>query len=108
MPAWADTIDLIAVTAPEQRINSDGIPNAATETPHTVFCDETAVGYNEFYKSQIAGYEGVTKVTVHKADYASEKLAEYKGQRYTIIKTYPVSEDLIELTMSDIKQESSA
>ena len=104
MAIWADEIILITLEQPKERINSNGFPNAATEIKNTVFCNKKPVGYTEYYRSQQVGITVECKVDVHSVDYAGEELAELEGKRYTILKSYEIDDEIIELTLSDLRQ----
>ena len=105
MAIWADEITLITLEAPEERVNSNGFPNAAIENKNTVFCNKKPVGYKEYYRSQQVGTTVEFKVDVHSVDYAGEELAEFEGKRYTILKRYEIDDETIELTLSDLRQQ---
>ena len=105
MAIWADEITLIAITEPEERVNSNGFPNEPTETPLTVFCNKKSVGHSEFFRGQQAGIQADFKVDVHTVDYSGQQLAEFNGKRYQILKTYEINDDTIELTLSDLRQQ---
>lgn len=105
MAIWADEITLISLVQPEERVNSNGFPNAATESKNTVFCNKKNVGYAEYYKSQQLGITVEFKVDVHAVDYAGEELAEYEGKRYSILKHYDIDDEITELTLSDLRQQ---
>lgn len=105
MALWADEITLITLVAPEERVNSNGFPNAATEVKNTVFCNKKPVGYAEYYRSQQLGITVEFKVDVHAVDYAGEELAEFEGKRYTILKHYEIDDEVTELTLSDLRQQ---
>lgn len=105
MAIWADEITLISLVQPEERVNSNGFPNAATESKNPVFCNKKNVGYAEYYKSQQLGNTVELKVDVHTVDYAGEELAEYEGKRYSIPKHYDIDDEITELTLSDLRQQ---
>lgn len=105
MAIWADEITLITLAQPEERINSNGFPNAATEIKNSVFCNKKPVGYAEYYRSQQLGITVEFKVDVHTIDYAGEELAEFEGKRYSILKHYEIDDEVIELTLSDLRQQ---
>lgn len=102
---WIDEITLIKLVEPEQRVNSGGFANKPEEKETVVFCNKKSVGYAEFYKSQQAGFEISFKAEVHTTDYNGEKLAEFEGKRYSVLKTYEISDDVIELTLSNLRQQ---
>lgn len=106
MAIWADQITLIATTEPAERLNKNGFPNELVETALTVFCNKKNVGYAEFFSSQQAGHTVSFKADVHKVDYEGQKIAEYEGKRYSILKTYELDDDTIELTLSDLREQA--
>lgn len=101
-----DEITLIAQTPPTERVNENGFPNPWEETRTTVFCNVKSVGFSEFYKAAQAGYEAELKCDVYAEEYHKERLAEYEGRRFKILRTYrdPKKPDEIELTLSDITE----
>lgn len=101
---WVDELTLIAFKTPEERVNSSGFENEPEEVKTTVFCDKLPVGYAEFYKSQQAGFTVSFKANIHKVDYNGETLAEHEGKRYNILKTYEIDDEVVELTLSDLRQ----
>lgn len=108
MADWAHEITLIALKEPEERLDGDGFPNNPTEELETVFCNKKNVGYAEYFKSQQAGFTVSLKVEVHKVDYSEQMLVEFEGKRYSVLKTYEVNDDIIELTLSDLRQQAAA
>ena len=103
---WVDEITLITQTPPAERVNENGFPNEPTETKKTVFGNKKSVGYSEFYKAAQAGYEAALKFDVCAAEYDGQKLIEYEGKRYKVLRTYydPKRVDEIELTLTDITE----
>ena len=91
----ADAIDLITQTR-----SAHGVHEAVTETARTVMCDVRSVTRAEYYTAENAGHrpEYVFYLTVSD-DYQGERLAEYKGVRYRVIRTYRTAEDGIEITV---------
>lgn len=106
MAIWADEITLITLAEPEERLNANGFPNEQSEEQQTVFCNKKPVGYQEFFKSQQAGRQVDFKVDVHAIDYSGQQLAEFMGKRYQILKTYEIDDDTVELTLSDLRQQT--
>ena len=91
-----DVIDLIAETPA-----AHGIFDKPTETKRTVFCEVRSVGMTEYYRAleQDLHPEFVFVLTDY-AEYANEKICEYHGKRYRIIRTY-VDRQRIELTVEE-------
>lgn len=105
MAIWADEIKLIAIEEPEERVGSSGFTNELKEASNTVFCNKKSIGYAEYFKSQLAGFVLSLKVEVHVVDYEGQKLAEFESVRYSVLKTYNVDDDTVELTLSDLRQQ---
>ena len=86
----ADVIDLIT----ENR-RAHGVHEAVTRTARTVMCTVT-----EFYNALNAGVmpEYVFRLTLAE-DYQGERLVEYHGQTYRVVRTYITADDGIEITV---------
>ena len=108
MAEWAHEITLIALKEPAERLNKNGFPNEHTEQQTTVFCNKKNVGYAEYFKSQQAGATVNFKVEVNKVDYEGQMLAEFESKRYSILKTYEINDDTIELTLSDLREQAAS
>ena len=108
MAIWADELTLIATIEPAERVNANGFPNKPEEVEATVFCNKKSVGYAEFFSSQQAGHKVSFKCDVHAVDYSGQLLAEYAGKRYSVLKTYAVDDDTIELTLSDLREQAES
>lgn len=103
MAAWADEIILISQKTPDERINADGFENEPQESTRTVFCNKKSVGYSEYFKSQQTGKVAEAKYEVHKADYEGEEIVEADGRRFFVLRTYDINDDIIELTLTDLR-----
>ena len=91
----ADTLDLIA-----ERPAPHGIFDTIEEIRRTVYCTERSVSQTEMYQAQAVGLNPALKlVLAHAFEYGGEKLCEYKGIRYRILRTYVTAGDDIELTV---------
>ena len=89
-------------------MDKNGFPEPLEPGERTVYADRKSVGYSEFYKAQLAGYEVALKFDVHAAEYHGETLAEYGGKRYQVLRTYAKDGDTLELTLSDVRQKKEA
>lgn len=94
----ADTLELIAENpAPH------GIFDTIQETRRTVYCTERSVSQTEMYQAQAVGLNPALKlVLAHAFEYGGEKLCEYNGIRYRILRTYVTAGDDIELTVEPV------
>lgn len=105
MADWCNDITLIQTET--GATNENGFESEPQEVSRrTVFCNEKSIGNGEFYKAQAAGITASLKCDVHIADYGGELLAEYNGIRYSILKTYKLDDDTVELTLSDLRQQA--
>ena len=105
MAKWSDILTLVTVTAPTDETDEQGFYTEPTETTREVFANKKSVGYSEFYKSDQAGYVTELKFDLHTVDYDGEKLVEYGGKRYKVLRTYGSKNgDFVELTLTDISE----
>ena len=70
------------------------------ETPRDVYCTVRSVGMREAYEAMSHGLrpEWVFELT-HSFEYQGEKLCEYRGVRYHVLRTYITEADGIEITV---------
>lgn len=89
----AEAITLIGETP-----GAHGVFDPPEETRNEVPCSVRSVGYNEFYAAKNAGIEpSVVFVLALAEDYAGEKVVEWNGARYRVIRTW-MQGDGIEIT----------
>lgn len=70
-----------------------------TETK--LFCNQTRISRNEFFMAGNSGYTLSYNVVVNDFEYKGQQKARYLDKEYSIIKTYPVSSGLLELTLGE-------
>lgn len=78
-----------------------GIFDQPRETERTVFCTIRSVGYSEYYRA--LDHSLAPSFVFRLADYAEyqgEKICEFEGARYRIVRTY-VDGTAIELTVEE-------
>lgn len=92
---FPDVLTLIAESQPH------GVLETPTETPKQVYCTVRSVGMNEAYTAMSNGLhpQFIFDLTDY-SDYNGEKVCEYKGVRYRIIRTYRRNQS-IELTVEE-------
>lgn len=85
MSTYSEPLTLIKTT--EQ---SDDVGNwsGSQETPRVVLCDVESVGRSEFYAAATSDMNPEIVFKLNKYEYENERLCEYEGERYRIIKTY--------------------
>lgn len=77
------------------------------ETRREVFCGFRSIGMKEFYSANSTDFRPELKlVLADYLDYDDEKLADYNGQRYRILRTYRVGQEL-ELTLERAPEEEA-
>lgn len=95
----ADTLILIAESP-----GAHGIFDQPEEIRRTVYCRERSVGQTEVYQAKARGLNPELKLILsHHFEYQQEKLCEYKGTRYQIIRAYINDGDEIELTVQRVE-----
>lgn len=105
MSRWGEVIRLITLTEPAPRVNDRGYPNPLQETVTEVYCNQRSIGMAEFYQAAQTGIKVEMKVEVRSADYSGQKLAEFGGKRYTVLRTFTAgSGEITELTLSDLAE----
>ena len=67
-----------------------GVFETPADTEKTVLCQVKSVSRSEFWRAYSVGVEPelVFIIAEADADYAGEKICEYHGQRYRIVRTY--------------------
>ena len=78
-----------------------GIFDTPAETKRMVYCGVRSVGLSEFYRAMEQDlHPSFVFVLEDFAEYGGEKICEYKGTRYRIIRTYTAG-GRIELTVEE-------
>lgn len=93
--------------------NADGRPvlgadgrQKISETSREVFCRQLNVGTKEFYQASAVDRHPEAKVALPDyLEYEGEILADYNGQRYSILRTYRAGYEL-ELTLERAAKEA--
>ncbi len=89
----ADVIALIGETP-----GAHGVFEAPEERRNEVPCTVRSVGYSEYYAARSAGIEpSIVFVLALAEDYAGEKIVEWNGSRYRVVRTW-MQGDGIEIT----------
>lgn len=82
---------------------ADVIPS---ETKKTILCREKSVSRNEFYQAAAAGHKPSVVLVVHRYEYDGQRRIEYEGSRYTVLRTYAVDIEEIELVCEGVVNEA--
>ena len=86
-----------------------GVHESVTDDIRTVYCTVRSVGRSEFYNALNAGIKPEYVFIIALAeDYKGERLLDYKGKRYRIVRAYEPEDGGIELTAerSDVNGET--
>ncbi len=68
-----------------------------------VFCSEKSVGQNQFYQAQMIGLEPAYVLVIRPFEYKNERLVEYNGIMFKILKVFKKSSTELELTLEAVK-----
>ena len=80
-----------------------GIFDTPAETTRKVYCTVKSVGQTEVYQANAVGLNPELKlILAHAFAYKGEKLAEFREERYDILRTYVNEADGIELTVQKV------
>lgn len=95
---WNHEITLIA----KKITGKDKLKQNITEEVKTVLlCRKKSITRSEFYQANQAGIRPSLVVDIHSFEYDNQELAEFEGERYSILKTYLVDLETLELTMTE-------
>ncbi|MGU8065545.1 phage head closure protein [Streptococcus suis] len=95
---WNHEITLIS----KRIIGTDKLKQNITEEVKSVLlCRKKSITRSEFYQANQAGIRPSLVVDIHSFEYDNQELAEFEGERYRILKTYPVDLETLELTLTE-------
>lgn len=96
----ADVVTLIA-----EDPKAHGVLEEPTLTTRTVYCTVRSITQSEAYQAKGIGLNPEYRLVLsHSFEYRGEKLCDFKGTRYEIIRTYMDENDGIELTIQRIQR----
>ena len=65
------------------------------DTERTVFCRMASIGQREYYEAQAVDvYPECKFILADYLEYDNERLCEYSGQRYRVLRTYRTGQEL--------------
>jgi hypothetical protein len=77
----------------------DDIGNPITvENLVPILCGKKSIGRTEFYDAAANDLKPVIIFEIHAYEYSGETEVEFEGKRYTVMKTYEVDFETLELT----------
>lgn len=106
---WSDEITLIWRETTKDSSGYEGITEHRSNPP--LFCDwEDGVSQSEFYRSMKAGVQASAQAEVQTVDYldfwpegyTDYKLAEFRGKRYRILRSFPQTFDSLTLILTEV------
>ena len=87
------------LTLISERYEEDEIGNMVpVETKQVILCNIKSVKSSEFYNAANTGLKPEKVFVVHPFEYGDEKLIEFEGKKYSVIRTYQTGLEEIELT----------
>jgi len=72
------------------------------ETRTKILCAKLSAGRNEFYSGAAAGLRPELMFVIHAYEYGGERIVEFEGKRYNVIRTYQTGTEEIELTVERV------
>lgn len=89
----ADVVELLG-----EQPGAHGVFDTPLLNARKVYCDVRSVGQTEIYQARANGLNPEYKLRLsHSFEYKGEKLCDFRGVRYAIIRTYMDEKDGIEL-----------
>lgn len=90
--------DIVTLLAEEP--GAHGVYDPVYREGRKVYCEVRSVSQTETYQARASGLAPEYKLRLsHSFEYRGEKLCDFRGQRYEIIRTYVDETDGIELTV---------
>lgn len=91
------------LTLIREELVQDDIGNQTPVYYETVIlCNLRSIGRNEFYNAAAAGLRPELTFVVHSFEYEGQRLVEYEGSRYSVIRTYGEGTEEMELTCQKV------
>ena len=95
----ADVVTLIG-----ERPGAHGVFDDPQLILRQVYCEVKSIGQNEAYQARATGLNPEYRLRLsHSFEYKGEKLLDFRGRRYEIIRTYMDESDGIELTIQRVE-----
>lgn len=96
---WSDVVTLIKQTMTKDGENYDTI----VETRRDLMCSfEDGVSQSEFYRSMKAGMQASAQVDIWAVDYEGEKIVEFNGRRFNVVRAFQSEFDVKTLILSEV------
>jgi hypothetical protein len=96
--AYDHELALISQTWDEDDIGNQ----VSTESETVILCGLKSVGRSEFYNAAVSGLRPELVFIVHGYEYSGQKVVEFEGVRYNVIRTYAVSFEEMEITVERV------
>lgn len=82
---YTDELKLIKLTLTQDQIGN----TIETESKTSILAKPNVVGTREFYNAMMVGIKPVAELQIRTLNYNGEEEVEYKGVRYSVIRTIP-------------------
>lgn len=94
--------DILRLIATTQETDEYG-DQVLSETSRQVFCRAASIGQKEFYQAAAVGLQPEIKfIMADYLDYQGEKLVEYEGKRYHVLRTFRSGIELELIAYSEV------
>lgn len=74
-----------------------------TESRMDVLCKELSVGSNETYQARQHDIFLEKKFAIHSVEYTGQKLVEFNGKKYRVVRVYGTDLNEVELTCEEVR-----
>lgn len=94
-----DVCNLITVTATKDDEGYETMVESSTQ----VYCNWTeGVSQNEYYLAHKEGFEATASVEIFSPDYSKQKLVDFHGTRYRVIRAFQRKSDHVVLILEEV------
>lgn len=85
----------------QERPGEHGVFDQHVEKRRMVYCEVRSVGFSEFYRAREHGMNPTyIFILADEAEWRGEKICEYQGKRYRVVRTY-MDRQRLELTVEE-------
>ncbi|MCP3025413.1 phage head closure protein [Halobacillus sp. A5] len=94
MKTFDHELTLIHVSYEEDEIGNQ----KKVEEKRTILCNVNSISKSEFYDASVQGIKPEIEFIINKFEYENESKVEFEGVKYSVIRTYSINFEEIELT----------
>lgn len=96
---WTDVLSLISATSVT---DAAGYKTNSENSRDIIGTFSQGINRTEFYEGMKAGISLSAEAEIWQIDYQGERLCEFEGRRYKIIRTYETGRGTLSLSLSEV------